>query len=160
MLQGASTPVIVTDLDHAVHQVPVTPFLRKALEFLRHPDIRNLADGRTEIEGDRVFALVQRYETVGTDAPKFECHRKYIDVQFIAAGGETIGWAPAGAMTVTEAYDAGRDICFGTVEAGKWTPVRLEAGQLAVFWPDDAHAPKGAAGSPSPVMKIVVKVAV
>jgi len=29
-----------------------------------------------------------------------------------------------------------------------------------VLWPADAHAPKGAAGVPSRVMKIVVKVAV
>ncbi len=69
-------------------------------------------------------------------------------------------FAPAERMTVTEAYDATRDICFGTVAPGHWTPVRLHAGQLMVLWPEDAHAPKLAAGSPSPVMKIVVKIAV
>jgi YhcH/YjgK/YiaL family protein len=113
-----------------------------------------------EIDGDRVFALVQRYETVRTDAPTFEYHRKYIDVQFVATGEEVIGWAPAERMSVTKAYDAGKDICFGTVAAGTWTPVHLQAGQVAVFWPEDGHAPKGAARVPSSVMKIVVKVAV
>lgn len=152
--------MIVTDLDHMDHQVPQTPSLRKALDFLQRQDIAGLPDGRTEIDGDRVFALVQRYETAAADAPKFEYHRKYIDVQFIASGREVIGWAPAGAMGVSEAYDADKDICFGTVAAGKWTPVVLEAGQLMVLWPEDAHAPKGAAGRPSPVMKIVIKVAV
>ena len=142
------------------HQVPQTPSLRKALDFLRRPDIASLPDGRTDIDGDRVFALVQRYETAAADAPKFECHRKYIDVQFIASGREVIGWAPAGAMSVAEAYDADKDICFGTVAAGTWTPVGLEAGQVMVLWPEDAHAPKGAAGRPSPVMKVVIKAAV
>ncbi|MHB8843793.1 MAG: YhcH/YjgK/YiaL family protein [Nitrospirota bacterium] len=152
--------MIVTDLAHMNHQVPMTPSLRKAFEFLLRPDLASLPDGRTDIDGDRVFALVQRYETLHTETPKFEYHRKYIDVQFIASGQEVIGWASAGAMSVTEAYDAGKDICFGTVAQGRWTPVRLETGQLMVLWPEDAHAPKGAAGGPSKVMKVVIKAAV
>jgi len=111
-----------------------------------------------DLDGDQAFAIIQRYETIKTNAPKFECHRKYLDVQFIAMGEETIGWAPAARMTITETYDAGKDICFGTIGAGTWTPVRLYAGQLAVLWPEDAHAPRLATSAPSPVMKIVVKV--
>jgi biofilm protein TabA len=142
------------------HQVPMMPSLRRAFEFLRGRDLLQLPEGRVEIDGDRVFALIQRYETVRTDAPKFEYHRKYIDVQFIARGEEIIGWAPAERMRVTAAYDAGKDICFGTIAERMWTPVHLQAGQLMVLWPEDAHAPKGAAGVPSSAMKIVVKVAV
>ena len=152
--------MIVTDLEHVDHQVPMTPSLQKAFDFLRGRDLLKLPEGRVEIDGDRVFALVQRYETEMASAPKFECHRKYIDVQFIVSGREIICWAPVGAMDVTAAYDAARDICFGMVAAGKWTPLLMEAGQLMVLWPEDAHAPKGAAGTPSPVMKIVIKVAV
>jgi YhcH/YjgK/YiaL family protein len=137
----------------------MTAGLRKAIDFLGRQDLMSLSDGREEIDGERVFALIQRYETATVDEPKFECHRKYIDVQFIASGEEVIGWAPVGNLSVTETYDADKDICFGTVAAGTWVPVRLEAGQLMVLWPEDAHAPKGAAGRPSKVMKIVVKVA-
>jgi beta-galactosidase beta subunit len=46
------------------------------------------------------------------------------------------------------------------VPAGEATPVRLAAGELAVLYPEDGHAPRLAARSPSPVFKIVVKVAV
>ncbi len=152
--------MVVSDLKHVVHQVAMTDGLRKAVDFLERRNLAGLSDGREEIDGERVFALVQRYETAKVIEPKFECHRKYIDVQYIASGAEIIGWAPAGSMAVTEAYDEGKDICFGTVEAGKWSPVLLKTGQLMVLWPEDAHAPKGAAGAQSPVMKIVVKVAV
>lgn len=151
--------MVVSDLGHIARQTVMTGALKRAIDFLGRRDLADLPDGREEIDGDRVFALVQRYETAKADKPRFECHRKYIDVQFLASGEEVIGWAPAGSMTVTEAYDAGRDICFGTVGPGKWVPLRLEAGQLAVLWPEDAHAPKMAAGAPSRVMKIVVKVA-
>ena len=152
--------MIVTDLNHIDHQVLMTPSMQKALAFLRRSDIGALPDGRTGIDGDRVFALVQRYETVRTDVPKFEHHRKHIDVQFIASGEEVIGWATSETMKITAAYDEKKDICFGTVGPGTWTPVHLQTGQLAVLWPEDAHAPKLAAGDPVPVMKIVVKVAV
>jgi len=152
--------MVVSDLDHLDHQIAAAPGLQKAFAFLRSPGIHQLPDGRIEIDGDRVFALVQRYETMMTDAPKFEFHRKYIDVQFIVSGVEVIGWAPAARMTVTDAYDADKDICFGTVESKKWTPVKLQAGQVAVLWPEDGHAPRLAAGAASQVVKIVVKVAV
>ena len=152
--------MVVSDLDHFDQQIIGIPGLQKAYAFLRSADVHSLPDGRVEIDGDRVFALVQRYETVMTDAPKFECHRKYIDVQFIVSGEEIIGWAPLSRMTITEAYDADKDICFGTVATGKWTRAYLQAGQLAVLWPEDGHAPKQAGSASSSVMKIVVKVAV
>jgi len=152
--------MVVSDLDHLDHQIAGTPGLRKAFAFLRSLDAHSLPDGRVEIDGERVFALVQRYETMMSDAPRFECHRKYIDVQYLVSGEEIIGWAPAESMTITAPYDAEKDAAFGTIAAGKWTPVYLQPGQAAVFWPEDGHAPKLAAGATSAVMKIVVKIAV
>src|SRR3989337_574170 len=96
--------MIVTDINHIEYQVSMTASFKKAIEFLRRPDIHNMADGRVDIDGQHVFALVQRYETVKTDAPKFEYHRKNIDIQYIGSGGEAIGWAPVGQMTLTRAY--------------------------------------------------------
>jgi len=150
--------MIVTDLKHVDHQIAMTPALGKAIAFLRCPDLHTLADGKVEIDGDRVFAIVQRYATMKSDTPKFEYHRTYIDVQFIVSGEEVIGWTPVERMEITEPYIADMDICFGSVEKGKWTPVYLQAGQLAVLWPEDGHAPKLAAGESAAVMKIVVKI--
>ena len=151
--------MIVTDLKHIDRQASMTPAMRRAIDFLRRPDIHQLADGRVEIDGDRVFAIVQRYETLTTGGPKFEYHRKYMDVQCIVSGQEIIGWAPVELMTAT-VYDADKDICFGTVAAenGRWSS--SGQGQVAVLWPEDGHAPRLAAGAASPVVKIVVKVAV
>jgi biofilm protein TabA len=152
--------MIFTDLGHIDHQIPLTPVLRKALTFLHQPEIHNLEDGKIEIDGDTAFAIVQRYETMTTGTPKFEYHLKYLDIQFIVSGEEVIGWAPAEKLAIIEPYDATKDVCFGRVVEGTWTPLRLQAGQLAVFWPEDGHVPKMAAGTPATVMKIVVKVAV
>lgn len=151
--------MIVTDIKNIDHQVSMTDSIKKAIAFLRQPDIRLLADGRVDIDGQQVFALVQRYETVFTEVPKFEYHRKYIDIQYIVSGAEVIGWAPVERMTITEAYDMDKDICFGTVPTGEMTSVCLHAGQLAVLYPEDGHAPKLAVRAPSRVLKIVIKVA-
>ena len=78
----------------------------------------------------------------------------------MVTGEEILGWVPRGRMKITEAYDADKDICFGVAATGTMTPVNLQAGQLAVLYPEDGHAPRMAAGVPSTVMKIVVKVAV
>ena len=152
--------MVVADIEHIGYQVSMTSVLKGAIDFLRRPDIHDLTDGRVDIDGQHLFALVQRYETIMADIPRFEYHRKYIDVQYIVSGEEIIGWVPAGRMAVTEAYDIEKDICFGIAPKGEITPLYLQTGELAVLYPEDGHAPKLAAGAPARVTKIVVKVAV
>lgn len=135
------------------------PGVRKAAGWLRALGPACPPDGKYEIDGDRVFALVQRYGTAPAEPPKFEAHRKFIDVQYVAEGAEVIGCAPLALLRVSEPYDGEKDVCFGSVPDGAWTPLALKAGELAVLWPADAHAPRLPSGAPGPVVKIVVKVA-
>lgn len=152
--------MIVSDLKCLGRQGAMPPGFEKAVEFLGRPGIQGLPDGKYEIDGERVFAIAQRYDTAPAAEPSFEAHRKYIDLQFIASGTETICWAPFGRMVATGPYDEGKDVCFGTVPLRERSAVSLQAGQLAVFYPEDAHAPRLAAGAPCRVLKIVVKVSV
>ncbi|MBF0558290.1 MAG: YhcH/YjgK/YiaL family protein [Nitrospirae bacterium] len=152
--------MVVTDLNHVEQQVLMTPGLKKAFDFLRRMDVQRLTEGKVGIDGENVFAIVQRYETISSDIVKFECHKKYIDVQYVVSGEEIIGWAPAEQMTIKGNYDPDKDICFGTVARELMTPVYLAAGQLAALFPEDGHAPRLAAHAPSSVLKIVIKVSV
>jgi len=152
--------MIVTDVTHLAEQATLTPALQKALAFLQGLTGEPLADGRIEIDGSNAYALVQSYETQADGDWVFEGHRKYLDIQYILSGEEVIGWAFIDRVAITMAYDPAKDAWLGTVPAAEITPVRLTAGQLAVLYPTDAHAPKRAAGAPMPVKKIVVKVAV
>jgi biofilm protein TabA len=152
--------MIVTDLMHIERQVLLSPTLVKAIEFLRRPELAALGEEKVAIDGERVFALPQRYETVVAETPRFEYHRRYIDIQYIVEGEEVIGWAPATRLKITDPYDREKDITFGTAPAGEVTQVRLHSGQLAVLYPEDAHAPRIAAEGAAPVFKIVVKVEV
>ena len=151
--------MIVTHLERLEEQAALSTALRCALAFLRRAQTQNLADGKIEIDGERVYAVVQSYETLGNNEWIFEGHRKYIDIQFIAAGEEIVGWASLEHATVTAPYDEAKDMWLGTVPSNAITPVRLSAGQVAVFYPADAHAPKHSTDAPTRVKKILVKVA-
>ena len=153
--------MILIDVDHATEQMRLGPALECALRWLRWAQAQNLPDGRVEIDGERVYALVQSYDSLPlTEVLQFEGHRKYVDVQYIAAGEEVIYWALAGRVTPSKPYDPARDAWFGCLPASEATPIRIAAGQMGVFFPVDTHAPKIASGKPTLVKKIVVKVAV
>lgn len=127
----------------------------RALEFLRHGDPLSHALGRHDLEGDQLFALVQEYSTRGPAECRFEAHRRYCDVQFVASGVERIDVANIAAMTVVEPYDATKDVAFFS---GDGDPLTMRAGTFAIFAPQDVHRPCIAHGAPQLVRKIVLKV--
>ncbi len=116
--------------------------------------------GRHDIDGDHCFALVQTYESKPIEKAKFEAHRKYIDIQFIHSGRETILWAPLDTMKEeTMAYSDEKDAALWKLTADT-TPLHVCAGHFAILWPEDAHAPCIEWDKPEQVFKVVVKVAV
>lgn len=116
--------------------------------------------GRVELAGNDLFVLVQTYPTKLVEQCRFEAHRQYADIQFIIAGRERILWSPLAALpVVTEPYNAEKDIAFYATPAVS-TPLYLAAGQFAVFFPADGHAPGGENGGIADVLKAVVKVRV
>lgn len=132
--------------------------LKPAFEFLeQHASGKDLADGRAEIDGDRLFALVQTYKPKPIRGSKFEAHRRHADVQYIAAGAERIGCAPTEALQVEVPYDFEKDIEF-YAQPKRYTAIAIPAGTFAVFYPEDAHMPCCRLDSDARVRKIVVKV--
>ena len=116
--------------------------------------------GRHDIDGDHCFALVQTYESKPIEKAKFEAHRKYIDIQFIHSGRETILWAPLDTMKEeTMAYSDEKDAALWKLTADT-TPLHVSAGHFAILWPQDAHAPCIEWDKPEQVFKVVIKVAV
>jgi biofilm protein TabA len=135
----------------------LSPRFAAAFEFLKQLP-PGQPDGRHDIDGNNCYALAQTYKTRPPAQAMFEAHRQYIDIQFIRAGCETLLWAPLASLTqVTQPYAADKDIVF-FASPPHWTPVNLLAGQFAIFFPEDGHAPGLEYGGPSEVRKIVIKV--
>ena len=127
----------------------------KGLRFLRETDLATFPVGRYEIDGDAVFALVQEYETHLPEECRWEAHYTYTDIQYIVEGSEKMGWKALDDVVKTEDRPED-DIYFFDAEGDHFV---LHAGQFAVFAPQDAHRPGLAVDGPTPVKKIVVKVA-
>jgi YhcH/YjgK/YiaL family protein len=100
---------------------------------------------------------VQQYDTKSRDKGLWEAHRRYIDVQFVASGIETMGYAPIGNCTVTQEYSSEKDCA---LFSGKGDFLTAPAGTFLVFFPEDVHMPCLATEGSVPVRKVVVKVAV
>ncbi len=119
----------------------------------------DLADGRYDIRGDEVYALVQSYETVPASEKKYESHRMYADIQYVASGIETIHYAPTTALTGATDYDPVKDFQL-YVDPSAATPLHLPPGSFAIFLPHDGHKPGCLSGSSCRVKKVVIKVRV
>jgi biofilm protein TabA len=151
--------MILDNLTQWRQYVALSPRFEKAFDFLDHFDGQTKL-GRNEIDGDNVYALVQRYTTKPAEEGKFEAHRKYIDVQYLHTGRETILWAPLSSLTkVIMPYDASGDAAlFG--HPPESLPLHLGTGQFTILFPEDGHVPGCVWEKPCEVFKVVVKVRV
>lgn len=149
--------MIIDNIQNAALYKGLNGRIQKALDYLAQTDFAALQPGRYEIEGDRVYALVQHYNTKLREKGLWEAHRRYIDVQFVANGIESMGYAPLGNMTVTQPYAADKDC---VLFSGDGDFVTATTGTFVIFFPQDAHMPCIASGAPQPMVKVVVKVAV
>jgi YhcH/YjgK/YiaL family protein len=156
---GSAAGVILDMLSHSARYEALHPGFARAFGFLRTVDGTQPL-GRHELDGSRCFGLVQSYETKPEPEALFEAHRKYIDVQFVFSGRETLLWAPVDSMREqTLPYDEGKDFALWKPVANR-TPLHLSAGMFAILYPEDAHAPGLRWDGASQVCKVVVKVAV
>lgn len=147
--------MIMDSLERGAAYAALHPRFAKAFAFLRETDLAALADGRYELDGEKLFVLVMTAEGRGQAAAKFEVHRRYIDIQAVVDGEDLMGWSPLAACTAPLGFDESKDAGFYSDAPASW--VSVPRGCFALFLPDDAHAPLAGAGK---VKKAVVKVAV
>lgn len=148
--------MIVDSLNNAAMYYGLGERVAKAFRYLQDTDFEQMAPGRYEVDGEQVFALVQQYDTKPREKGKFEAHQQYMDIQYVQAGAELMGYANLGHLKAG-AYDASRDF---TPAEGQPEYFELRAGSFALLAPQDAHIPQIAVGEPQPVRKVVMKVKV
>ncbi|MCC7419965.1 MAG: YhcH/YjgK/YiaL family protein [Planctomycetaceae bacterium] len=149
--------MILDSLDRAATYYGLGNRIAMALRYLQENDCTKLAAGRIPIDGDNVYALVQDYTSKKREDGVWEAHRRHIDVQFVAAGVEEMGYAPLASLTERTPYDEKKDFALFN---GPGNFVTVPAGHFTIFFPQDGHIPGLASeGQQSPVRKVVVKVA-
>ncbi len=147
--------MIYSSIEAADRYAALHPLFARAFAFVRETDLLALSPGRHSIVGDELFAIVEQVQARSREAAKLECHRRYIDIQLVLEGLDTMGWkALADCNAPLDEYSAERDIRFFGDEPAAW--VATPPGHFCIFFPEDAHAPLVGEGA---IRKVIFKIA-
>ncbi|WP_341835789.1 YhcH/YjgK/YiaL family protein [Chitinophaga pollutisoli] len=149
--------MIIDTLANADKYAGLGERFQAAFKWLRESDLAALEKGKHSIEGDRIFAIVNEYDTIPAESEQMESHRKHIDVQYIVSGKELVGHDMLRGQQVSRPYDENDDFMLWADRPSFYT--QLTPGDFAIFWPTDLHMPNLISGSSVKVRKIVIKIA-
>lgn len=148
--------MILDALANADRYSTLHPLFTRAFDYLRTTNLAALDTGRFNIDDENLIAIFSKGPGRERSSAKLECHRRYIDIQYIISGSDEMGWKPLRDchQPVSE-FNSDKDIQFFTDTADAW--VTAPAGSFCLFFPDDAHAPLVSSGE---IHKVVLKIAV
>ena len=151
----ASSTMIHDTLANAARYEGAHPLFREAFAWLRE-HAATAPEGKTVLRGEDLFASVSVYRTHSLDPARFEAHRRYADIQYVAEGEERVWVGDLSGMPESTPFDTAKDIGFYH-GAGEF--VTLRKGDFLVLFPGEVHAPGClSAENPREVRKIVLKV--
>jgi YhcH/YjgK/YiaL family protein len=146
--------MILDRLPHASLYSALNPLFAEGFAFIAAQ--AGYVPGRYPLSGG-AYAMVQEYDSQPVGDEKFEAHRRFIDIQYIASGEEIMYYAELDQLTPGE-YHAGKD--YIDLD-GAGLPLHLQAGEFVIFFPQDAHlSSRCTEAGPRPVRKVVIKVPV
>lgn len=149
--------MIIDTMENAVQYLALNPRFETAFNFLANPACETLPNGRHDIDGDEVYAVVFRGKGREWDGACMEVHENYIDIQFMLFGTDRMGWKSRGdCETRAEDEDKPEDDAY-FYKDGPDTWFEVRPGQFTIFFPLDAHLPTTGEGH---MHKIIVKVKV
>lgn len=150
--------MLATSLDLVTKHDYLEQKFKNAYQWLKDHDTANMEDGTYDI-CDGVFAMVQRYDTIPFSEARFESHKDYYDIQYIAKGTESFGMALVKDCELVETIEKNDVSFYKTPEF--YTQVNLKSGDLVVVPPEEVHQPRAQYnGQKDFVVKVVIKVKV
>ena len=150
--------MVIDHISRAAIYYHLHPGIEIALRYIQTTDFSKLENGKYEIEGEQVFAIVQSYDTKDPSTEKLEAHKKYIDVQYVVSGQEKMGHALLKAQVPSREYQPDDDFMLFD-EAPDFFSLVTE-GMFTIFYPSDLHMPCILHQQSTLVKKVVVKVSV
>lgn len=130
----------------------------RALEALQKVDLAKAEPGRYEIEGDKLFYLVQDVELRTLEESRAEAHHKYADIQIPFSTAERYGFAlPQPELPPNDDQLADKDLAFFPTPVGE-SFIDAAPGTYLVFLPKELHRPCVIIKNKEKIRKAVVKV--
>ncbi len=111
--------MIVDSLEHISAYRGLNANMNAAIDYTLENRLVDLPIGRYEIDGDRLYLVIQEPKLHNFDEGKYEVHRRYIDIQLILCGQENIYYCPKSQIQSWQDYDEEKDIMFsGSTKCG------------------------------------------
>lgn len=132
--------------------------IEKALKYIQELAPSSLQVGKYFVDED-FFYIVQEYETKSPEEGRFESHKKYVDIQYLAEGCEYIAVTATAFLEPDSAYNEETDVQF-LKEAKHASNLLLTSGKHVILYPKDAHKPGLSVDKITRVKKILGKVRV
>lgn len=148
--------MILDQLSAATAYEGFHPLFAKAFAYLRafNPETE---DGKYELQGQDLVAIVQRYQTAPADDKMWEAHQVYGDIQVVYEGIEFCGYTDQATLAVAKPYVADKDVEKYAPPSGPTTLITLGRGNFAVFYPRDGHQPGVQVTESAEILKVVIK---
>lgn len=131
--------MIIDTIDNLGKYVALNPLFADVVKFLKTNDLQTMEAGKYPIKDKDLFLNLSLAKQRTKDTAILETHINMIDIQIPITCAETFGYTPLEDLPDFE-YNAEKDITkYGDTKAQ--TYVTVNPGQMAIFFPQDGHAP-------------------
>lgn len=131
--------MIIDTIDNLGKYVALNPLFADVVEYLKNNDLQTMEVGKYPIKDKDLFLNLSLAKQRSKDTAFLETHINMIDIQIPITCAETFGYTPLEDLPDFE-YNAEKDITkYGDTKAQ--TYVTVNPGQMAIFFPQDGHAP-------------------
>lgn len=148
--------MIIDRLENLSNYVSLNPLFADVLEFLKDHDLQTMEVGKYPIKDKDLFLNLTIAKGRAKEAAVLETHIEMIDIQIPLSCEESFGYTPLSDLPKL-AYNAEKDVTlYGDLSAQ--TYLTLKPGQMAIFFPQDGHAP--CISDHAEIKKAIFKVAI
>lgn len=150
--------MILAKLEDIVNYESLHPCFKAAVQALKNfrNDFDAVPMGKSPLKETGCFCIKVEGAGRGKSSSPLEAHRAFIDMQYTVEGTDIIGWKRKEEADSSSGYDEQKDIeFFPDCKVDTWFDV--SKGLIAVFFPDDLHAPMACENE---VKKLVIKIPV
>ena len=130
--------MVVDTLDKLSFYESLNPLFKDIVDFLKTNDLNKLEEGKHFIKGDDLFVNIQTAKGKTRETAKLETHRRMLDIQIPLSAPETFGYTPLKDLPAAD-YNDEKDVT--KYDGPAETYFTCKPGEMAIFWPQDGHAP-------------------
>lgn len=131
--------MIIDTLENLKKYVGVNPLFADVVKFIEENDLMSLESGKHMIKDKDLFVNITTAKGKTPDEAVMETHVNMIDIQIPLDEEETFGYLPLEDLPEAE-YNAEKDITkYPGIPGSSYVTCR--PGMMAIFFPQDGHAP-------------------